>query len=61
MSNEKCLTFIFHCMTHSKLKLDPDKTEFIVFGSKAQHQNLFSHFTVNIFSIFFILMTLLKT
>ena len=32
----------------SKLKLSPDKTEFIVFGSKAQRQKLSSHFPVNI-------------
>ena len=36
-------------MALSKLKLNPDKTEFIVFGSKAQHQKLSSHFPVNIF------------
>ena len=35
-------------MSLSKLKLNLDKYEFIVFGSKAQHQNLSSHFPVNI-------------
>ena len=32
----------------SKLKLNPEKTEFIVFGSKAQHQKISSHFPVSI-------------
>ena len=32
----------------SKLKLNLDKTEFIVFGTKAQRQNLSSHFCINI-------------
>ena len=32
----------------SKLKLNPEKTEFIVFGSKAQCQKISSHFPVSI-------------
>ena len=32
----------------SKLKLNPEKTEFIVFGSKAQHQKISSHFPVSL-------------
>ena len=35
-------------MVFSKLKLDPDKSEFIVLGSKAQHQKLTFHFPVSI-------------
>ena len=33
-------------MSLSKLKLNPEKTEFIVFGSKAQCQKISSHFPV---------------
>ena len=35
-------------MALCKLKLNPDKTEFIVFGSKVQLQKLSSYFPVNI-------------
>ena len=35
-------------MSFSKLKLNPEKTEFVVFGSKAQHQKISSHFPVSI-------------
>ena len=35
-------------MCLSKLKLNPEKTEFIVFGSKAQRQKISSHFPVSI-------------
>ena len=35
-------------MSPSKLKLNPEKTEFIVFGSKAQRQKISSHFPVSI-------------
>ena len=35
-------------MAFSKLKLNPDKNEFIVFGSKVQCQQLSSHYFVNI-------------
>ena len=35
-------------MSLSKLKLDPEKTEFIVFGYKAQRQKISSHFPVSI-------------
>ena len=35
-------------MSLSKLKLNPEKTEFIVFGSKAQCQKISSHFPVSI-------------
>ena len=36
----------------SKLKLNPEKTEFIVFGSKAQRQKISSHFHVSILGSF---------
>ena len=32
----------------SKLKLNPEKTEFLVFGSKAQRLKISSHFPVSI-------------
>ena len=35
-------------MSLSELKLNPEKTEFIVFASKAQHQKISSHFPVSI-------------
>ena len=35
-------------MSLSKLKLNPEKTEFIVYGSKAQRQKISSHFPVSI-------------
>ena len=35
-------------MSLSKLKLNPEKTEFIIFGSKAQRQKISSHFLVSI-------------
>ena len=35
-------------MSLSKLKLNPEKTEFIVFGSKAQLLKISSHFPVSI-------------
>ena len=36
-------------MTSSKLKLNPDKTEFIVFGTQTQRNKLKMHFPLNIF------------
>ena len=43
-----CLRDVKGWMSLSKLKLNPEKTEFIVFGSKAQHQKISSHFPVSI-------------
>ena len=43
-----CLRDVQEWMSLSKLKLNPEKTEFIVFGSKAQHQKISSHFLVSI-------------
>ena len=43
-----CLSDVQTWMSSSKLKLNPDKTEFIVFGSHEQHHKLNSLFPVNI-------------
>ena len=43
-----CLHDVQEWMSLSKLKLNPEKTEFIVFGSKAQRQKIFSHFPASI-------------
>ena len=43
-----CLHDVQELMSLSKLKLNPEKTEFIVFGSKAQRQKISSHFPVSI-------------
>ena len=42
-----CLQDVQQWVSLSKLKLNPErKTKFIVFGSKAQHQKISSHFPV---------------
>ena len=43
-----CLQDVQRWMSLSELKLNPEKTKFIVFGSKAQHQKISSHFPVSI-------------
>ena len=43
-----CLRDVQEWMSLNKLKLNPEKTEFIVFGSKAQRQKISSHFPVSI-------------
>ena len=43
-----CLLDVQRWMSLSKLKLNPEKTEFIVFGSKAQSQKNSSYFPVSI-------------
>ena len=43
-----CLHDVQEWMSLSKLKLNPGKTEFIVFGSKAQRPKISSHFPVSI-------------
>ena len=43
-----CLHDVQEWMSLSKLKLNPEKTEFIVFGSKAQCLKISSHFPVSI-------------
>ena len=40
----RCLDDIKECMSASKLKLNPDKTEFILFGSKRQRDKLKEYF-----------------
>ena len=43
-----CLQDVQRWMSLSKLKLNPEKTEFIVFGSKAQHPKISCNFPVSI-------------
>ena len=43
-----CLHDVQRWMSRSKLKFNPEKTEFIVFGSKAQRRKISSHFPVSI-------------
>ena len=43
-----CLHDVQRWMSLSKLKLNPETTEFIIFGSKAQRQKISSHFPVSI-------------
>ena len=49
-----CHKNIQRWMTLSKMKLNPDKTEFILFGSKGHPPKINSYFLVNVLSIFFI-------
>ena len=44
----KCLNDVKEWMTISKLKLNPDKTEFIIFGSKRQRDKLKACFPIDI-------------
>ena len=41
-----CLTDILFWMESSKLKLNPDKTDFIIVGTKQQRNRVISHFLV---------------
>ena len=43
-----CLEDVKRWPSTNRLKLNPDKTEFIVFGSKSQHEKLNQSFQVNI-------------
>ena len=45
---DKCLHDVKEWMSANKLKLNPDKTEFIVFGTRHQRKNLSKHFPVHI-------------
>ena len=45
---QKCLSSVQLWMSANKLKLNPDKTEFIVFGNKKQHAELASFFPTDI-------------
>ena len=47
-----CLNDVRDWMSTSKLKLNPEKTEFIVFGSHSQRRNLEAFFPVNILGNF---------
>ena len=40
-----CLQNIFHWMTNSKLKLNANKTEFLIIGSQKQHGKLYCFFS----------------
>ena len=44
----RCLEDVKRWLSTNKLNLNPDKTEFIVFGSKSQHEKLNHSFQVNI-------------
>ena len=43
-----CLDDVKQCMSTSKLKLNPDKTEFIIFGSKRHRNKLKACFPIDI-------------
>ena len=47
-----CLEDVKKWLSTNKLKLNPDKTEFIVFGSKSQREKLNHSFPVNILGNF---------
>ena len=44
----RCLEDVKRWLSTNKLKLNPDKTEFLVFGYKSQHEKLNHSFQVNI-------------
>ena len=48
----RCLEDVKRWLSTNKLKLNPDKTEFIVFGSKSQREKLNHSFPVNILGNF---------
>ena len=50
---KNCLNDVKKWLSANKLKLNPDKTEFIVFGSKMQREKLNKSFPVNILGNFF--------
>ena len=45
---KNCLNDIQNFMFANKLKLNPDKTEFILIGSRKNHNQLLPHFPINI-------------
>ena len=49
---ERCLEDVKKWLSANKLKLNPDKTEFIVFGSKIHREKLDKNFPVNILGNF---------
>ena len=44
----RCIQDVKERMSASKLKLNPDKTEFILFGSKIQRERLNASFPIDI-------------
>ena len=44
----RCLNYVKEWMSTSKLKLNPDKTEFIIFGSKRQRDKFKACFPIDI-------------
>ena len=44
----RCLNYVKDWMSTSKLKLNPDKTEFIIFGSKRQRDKFKAFFPIDI-------------
>ena len=44
----RCLQDVKECMLASKFKLNPDKTEFILFGSKKHRERLNACFPIDI-------------
>ena len=49
---KSCLDGVKKWLSASKLKLNPDKTEFVIFGSKIQREKLNKSFSVNILGNF---------
>ena len=49
---KSCLDDVKKCLSANKLKVNPDKTKFIDFGSKIQRENLNKSFPVNILGNF---------
>ena len=43
-----CLSAVQSWMAENKLKLNPDKTEFIVLGTEKQQTKLANHFPIDI-------------
>ena len=46
------MDYVKKWLSANKLKLNPDKTEFMIFGLKTQHENLSKSFLVNILGNF---------
>ena len=46
---QQCLQDVSDCMKASKLKLNPDKTEFILIGTKAQRDKFKKYFPTKLF------------
>ena len=48
---QSCLTSVQSWMSRNKLKLNPDKTEFLLIGNKRQWSKYFSMFPIEIFDV----------